>query len=244
MTARSVSITFAGSGGAGVMTAGNMLLDAAGRAGWYAYMTRSSGAQIRGGEAAAMMRLSTSPVQSHDDHFDVLVAIDWQNVGRFSAEIPMTSDGLVLGDPDGGDFPEQIGAKGARCADIPFKKMAKEIEGGRPNMIALGAVAGLVGLPEDAVLGVVRDSLAKKGEAARTASEASPDQLQRAVEEEGIRQSLDNLKTFPFIAERIADGRLQLHGAWFAIATGQLMALDPASNAFVRVAVEGGIPAT
>ncbi|MFB1029019.1 MAG: 2-oxoacid:acceptor oxidoreductase family protein, partial [Thauera sp.] len=73
----------------------------------------------------------------------------------------------------GGDFPEQIGAKGARCADIPFKKMAKEIEGGRPNMIALGAVAGLVGLPEDAVLGVVRDSLAKKGEAARTASEAS-----------------------------------------------------------------------
>ena len=173
MTARSVSITFAGSGGAGVMTAGNMLLDAAGRAGWYAYMTRSSGAQIRGGEAAAMMRLSTSPVQSHDDHFDVLVAIDWQNVGRFSAEIPMTSDGLVLGDPDGGDFPEQIGAKGARCADIPFKKMAKEIEGGRPNMIALGAVAGLVGLPEDAVLGVVRDSLAKKGEAARTASEAS-----------------------------------------------------------------------
>ena len=173
MTARSVSITFAGSGGAGVMTAGNMLLDAAGRAGWYAYMTRSSGAQIRGGEAAAMMRLSTSPVQSHDDHFDVLVAIDWQNVGRFSAEIPMTSDGLVLGDPDGGDFPEQIGAKGARRADIPFKKMAKEIEGGRPNMIALGAVAGLVGLPEDAVLGVVRDSLAKKGAAALTASEAS-----------------------------------------------------------------------
>ncbi|MER2554514.1 MAG: 2-oxoacid:acceptor oxidoreductase subunit alpha [Thauera sp.] len=173
MTARSVSITFAGSGGAGVMTAGNMLLDAAGRAGLYAYMTRSSGAQIRGGEAAAMMRLSTAPVQSHDDHYDVLVAIDWQNVGRFSAEIPMTADSLVLGDPDGGDFPEQIRAKGTRSADIPFKKMAKEIDGGRPNMIALGAVAGLVGLPEEAVLGVVRDSLAKKGPAALVASEAS-----------------------------------------------------------------------
>jgi 2-oxoglutarate ferredoxin oxidoreductase subunit alpha len=155
------------------MTAGNMLLDAAGRAGLYAYMTRSSGAQIRGGEAAAMMRLSTTPVQSHDDHYDVLVAIDWQNVGRFSAEIPMTADSLVLGDPDGGDFPEQIRAKGTRSADIPFKKMAKEIDGGRPNMIALGAVAALVGLPEDAVLGVVRDSLAKKGAAALTASEAS-----------------------------------------------------------------------
>jgi carbonic anhydrase len=83
---------------------------------------------------------------------------------------------------------------------------------------------------------------AARGHALRTASEASPEELQRAVEEEGIRQSLDNLKTFPFIAERIADGRLQLHGAWFAIATGQLMALDPESDAFVKVAVEGGIP--
>ncbi len=155
------------------MTAGSMLLDAAGHAGWYAYMTRSSGAQIRGGEAAAMLRLSTAPVQSHDDHYDLLVAIDWQNVGRFSAEVPMTADGLVLGDPDGGEFPEQILAKGTRRADIPFKKIAKEIDGGRPNMIALGTVAALVGLPEDAVLKVIKDSLAKKGPAALAASEAS-----------------------------------------------------------------------
>lgn len=82
-----------------------------------------------------------------------------------------------------------------------------------------------------------------RGHALRTATEASPEELQRAVEEEGIRQSLGNLKTFPFIAERLADGRLQLHGAWFAIATGRLTALDPDSNTFVKVTVEGGIPA-
>ncbi|HRQ55845.1 MAG TPA: 2-oxoacid:acceptor oxidoreductase subunit alpha [Azoarcus taiwanensis] len=173
MTARSVSITFAGSGGAGVMTAGNMLLDAAGRAGWHGYMTRSSGAQIRGGEAAAMLRLSTEPVESHDDYFDLLVAIDWQNVGRFSAEIPMTSDGLVLGDPEGGDFPEQISAKGTRRAEIPFKKLSKDIPGGRANMIALGAVAALIGLPEDAVSSVLHEALKKKGAEALTSSEAS-----------------------------------------------------------------------
>lgn len=173
MTARSVSITFAGSGGAGVMTAGNMLLDAAGHAGWHGYMTRSSGAQIRGGEAAAMLRLSTEPVQSHDDYYDLLVAIDWQNVGRFAAEIPMGSDGLVLGDPDGGDFPEQIKAKGARRAELPFKQMAKDIPGGRANMIALGVVAAMVGLPEDALLKVLSASLKKKGAEALAASEAS-----------------------------------------------------------------------
>ena len=83
---------------------------------------------------------------------------------------------------------------------------------------------------------------AARGHALRTASETSPAGLQRAVEEEGVRQSLANLKTFPFIAERVADGRLQLHGCWFAIATGQLMALDPVSDVFEKVTVEGGIP--
>jgi len=82
---------------------------------------------------------------------------------------------------------------------------------------------------------------AARGHALRTASESSPEELQRAVEEEGVRQSLANLKTFPFISERVADGRLQLHGCWFAIATGELMALNPASEAFFKVDVD--IPA-
>ena len=55
----SVSLALAGSGGAGVMTAGNLLLEAAAKAGYYALMTRTSGPQIRGGEAAAMLRVST-----------------------------------------------------------------------------------------------------------------------------------------------------------------------------------------
>ena len=55
----SVSIALAGSGGAGVMTAGNMLLEAAAAAGYYGLMTRTSGPQIRGGEAAAMVRVAT-----------------------------------------------------------------------------------------------------------------------------------------------------------------------------------------
>ncbi|MBP0574696.1 2-oxoacid:acceptor oxidoreductase family protein, partial [Mycobacterium tuberculosis] len=53
---RSLSIAFTGSGGAGAMTAGQTLLDAAARAGYYGVMTRSLGPQIRGGEAAAFLR--------------------------------------------------------------------------------------------------------------------------------------------------------------------------------------------
>lgn len=48
MLDRFVSLAVVGSGGAGVVTTGNLLLDAAARVGWYAYMTRSAGPQIRG----------------------------------------------------------------------------------------------------------------------------------------------------------------------------------------------------
>ena len=90
-SARSFSLAIAGSGGAGVMTAGTLLLDAAARAGLYGLMVRTSGPQIRGGEAAALLRLATRPVATLDDRFDVLLAIDWQNLNRFGDEIGRAS---------------------------------------------------------------------------------------------------------------------------------------------------------
>src|SRR3990172_296171 len=53
-----VSIAFVGSGGAGVLTTGAMLLEAACAAGWNGLRTQSVGAQIRGGEALAIVRLA------------------------------------------------------------------------------------------------------------------------------------------------------------------------------------------
>lgn len=48
----------------------------------------------------------------------------------------------------------------------------------------------------------------------------------RALELETVRVSLDNLRTFPFVAERIADGRLKLQGANFSIADGVLHVMN------------------
>ena len=158
----SVSIALAGSGGAGVMTAGNMLLEAAAHAGYYALMTRSSGPQIRGGEAAAMVRISCRPVECMDDHFHVLAAVDWENVHRFGAEVPLGADSLVAGDPDQGEPHEVFTLSGAAQAQVPLKKLAKAIPEGRPNMLLLGYVAALVGLPEDAITRAVEKSLAKR----------------------------------------------------------------------------------
>ena len=159
---RSISIVLAGSGGAGVMTAGNMLLEAAAHAGYYALMTRSSGPQIRGGEAAAMLRIACHPVECMEDRFHVLAAVDWENVQRFSAEIPLDEGSLVIGDPDHGDPPEVFLRGGARRAVLPLRRLAKSVPEGRPNMVLLGALATLLGLPEASLERAVQKTLGKR----------------------------------------------------------------------------------
>lgn len=63
---------------------------------------------------------------------------------------------------------------------------------------------------------------------------ASPEQLQTALEFAAIRHSLNNLQSFPFIQEALAEKRLFLHGAWFAIASGELRWLGP-DNQFEKI---------
>jgi carbonic anhydrase len=54
----------------------------------------------------------------------------------------------------------------------------------------------------------------------------------RAMELEGVRTSLKNLRTFPFVEERVSNASLALHGAFFSIAEGVLHVLDEDSGEF------------
>ena len=167
---RSFSLALAGSGGAGVMTAGTLLLDAAARAGLYGLFVRTSGPQIRGGEAAALLRIGPQPLATLDDRFDLLLAIDWMNLNRFADEIPLSGDSLLVGDLDEGDAPEVLRASGARCVALPLKKTAKAA-GGWVNMVALGYAGTLAGVPAEAMEAALRASWKRTAE--RTVSAAS-----------------------------------------------------------------------
>ncbi len=54
----------------------------------------------------------------------------------------------------------------------------------------------------------------------------------RILEREAVKVSLANLRSFPFVAEAEAAGRLTLRGAWFGIREGELKLLDEATGAF------------
>ena len=52
------------------------------------------------------------------------------------------------------------------------------------------------------------------------------------MEQQAVKVSLANLRTFPWIADRERAGELKLHGAHFSIAEGRLYVLDEAEGVF------------
>jgi len=64
------------------------------------------------------------------------------------------------------------------------------------------------------------------------ASHGEGTDAERALEREAVKVSLANLRTFPFVTDAEAAGRLRLRGAWFGIREGQLQLLDEASGRF------------
>lgn len=61
---------------------------------------------------------------------------------------------------------------------------------------------------------------------------SSHDDRMQALEMEGIKTSIKNLRTFPFVKEREEKGKLGLHGAHFDIKTGSLTVLNHSRGVF------------
>jgi carbonic anhydrase len=55
------------------------------------------------------------------------------------------------------------------------------------------------------------------------------------LEREGVRTSIDNLRTFPCIKGLESKGRVALHGAYFDIASGTLSVLNQATAEYVNL---------
>ena len=57
---------------------------------------------------------------------------------------------------------------------------------------------------------------------------------QTSLEWASIRSSIENLRTFPFVSILEDRKRLELHGAWFDIAHGDLWTMDPTTGDFFK----------
>jgi 2-oxoglutarate ferredoxin oxidoreductase subunit alpha len=168
MARASIAVVFAGSGGAGAMSAGAVLLRAAARAGYYGLMTQLFGAQVRGGESAALVQISTGSIESQPDRYDLFVALDWEKVDQFAAEIPLDETTVILTDPEAGPVPPAIAkSKGKVVAismsDREANRLERGLHGRRVNMFAAGMVAALVGVEPKNVEKAIVDIFEEKG---------------------------------------------------------------------------------
>jgi len=73
-------------------------------------------------------------------------------------------------------------------------------------------------------------------------TEPLPDYAER-LGKAAILETLQNLRTFPYVRELEGAGKLALHGAYFGVADGRLLALDEAKREFVPIAEEAHVQA-
>lgn len=100
-----------------------------------------------------------------------------------------------------------------------------------------GITAALTGMFHDAEAGeggFVHKWMSQIDDAAQSIARehGTGAEAQRKLEEVSIRQSLANLRSFPFVAEREKAGNLKLLGCHFSIREGELWLLDEAENSF------------
>jgi 2-oxoglutarate ferredoxin oxidoreductase subunit alpha len=161
-------IGMAGSGGDGIVSAGESLIAAAAYEGYHALMTKSFGSQVRGGESSCRVRLSTHRVHNPGGSLDVAVALNWEDFLKFGSELPVSGDTVVIYDVKTGVAPNAIPLVGVTPKEVfavPIGELAKQGAGTdkAKNTVVLGLIAGWFGIARDAMLRGLAKKFAKKG---------------------------------------------------------------------------------
>jgi carbonic anhydrase len=73
----------------------------------------------------------------------------------------------------------------------------------------------------------------KPGEVVEQRDHETMQKFVERIEKAAVFRSLENLMTFPFVKTQVANGALQLHGAYFGVAEGSLFVLDKTTKEFV-----------
>ncbi len=148
-----VTLSIVGSGGDGAVAAGDIVAMACAGAGLHVMKTEAYGPQIRGGESSCTVRISAVPISAQADSIDALVAFNWADLARFGDEIKLSDDCLVFYEAKDSPPPNVPG----KLIPIAFSETPKA-----KNIVAVGIVTALFGLPADGVRAGIRRRFAKK----------------------------------------------------------------------------------
>ncbi|WP_327249721.1 carbonic anhydrase [Streptomyces sp. NBC_01320] len=95
-----------------------------------------------------------------------------------------------------------------------------------------GAVQGLLREQSVHTMPLVRRWLTWAGYRARTDEPWLTRGLGEEATEQHVLTQLDHLRTYPFVARRLALGRLRPHAWYYTVETGEVLACAPGSRVF------------
>jgi 2-oxoglutarate ferredoxin oxidoreductase subunit alpha len=132
-------VRFAGEGGQGVVTAAEMLAQAASQFGYHVQTFATFPSQILGGPTWTQARVSTTRVLGSGDELDILVTFNKEAYDNHRSEVG--ANGVVI--YDSAQFKPENDEK---SIGIAFDELAKKTGNSRAaNMVVLGALTRLVG---------------------------------------------------------------------------------------------------
>lgn len=161
MAKRDLVIRVAGEAGEGVLSTGQFIAQAAARAGYGVLTDFVPPSEIKGGHSFFQIRLSGGRLHSRGDRLDVLLAFNQEAYDKNIREL--SEDGLLI--YDSAEFSPPPGVK-QRSYALPLTDIAKkelQFELGK-NVVAVGAVAALFGLPVEFLTRLVTERFGRKGE--------------------------------------------------------------------------------
>lgn len=153
------SIKIGGEAGQGIQTVGDTLAHIFARAGYYVFSHQDYESRIRGGHNFYQIRLADKPVSCSRSKIHLLVALDKESILLHEKEL--SENGHVLYD----SFYLKEKFKKANFLDVPLTELAVKHGGSKimANTVAVGAVAGMLGMDLMIILEGIKRSLAKKG---------------------------------------------------------------------------------
>ncbi len=154
-------IRIGGEAGEGVQSTGDLAVQVAARAGYYVLTSRVPPAEIKGGLFEYQIRLANVPLHSQGDELDILLAF---NEEAYESGIKVLKpDGLLI--YDSAEFTPPEGDSFRRVA-LPLTDIAKtqlKFALGK-NVVAVGAVGALFGLPIEHGQRLLQERFGRKGE--------------------------------------------------------------------------------
>lgn len=161
MASRDLVVRIAGESGEGVISTGDLVAQAAARAGYELMTFKTYPAEIKGGHALIQLRLGEQRLYTQGDEVDILLAFNREAYDKNVGDLKQ--GGLLI--YDSGDFtpPE---SPGRRQYAVPLAEIARtqlKFELGK-NVIAVGVVAALFGLSRDQLTRLLREKFARKGD--------------------------------------------------------------------------------